>query len=740
MAKLQSSEPRQVSTLTRKDAQVEGSLWVGYFRGDNTTDASFRVPVLTTVQRAALDAVVGMVVYDSTLGKLMNYSAAGWGSMDGTAAGSMDAAYNGGATVTVDAASVTFNLASASSDYAVVVDSTDSSGTLDDMMVFQTTGAATVTDGIDLSDAGITNALNVGANTIAGTTAVVDFDNFDIDASGNTTIGGTLGVTGAVTLTAALSVGTTLDITGATTSESTVTIDVDAAEAFLIRENGDAADIFTVDTTNDAGDTTFVMNSKTTTGKGIYVDLDTTTGAGVHIDGQAVTTGDALRITVTPGTMEATGAAISVIDDGGVELFAVRDDGSIYQKGTAEGTAGFTLATGDLVVSDGDITVSAGEVAITDGVTTSGAGLTLTSGVTTAIGFDLSAAALTTGKAIDISDLAAITTGKAIHVDATGVTQTSGILVHIDSASTAITGAGRLFRSDHTGNAGSSAVLNEFASAATDETVVLRVTASGALALGTLLDLSGTAITTGTVLDMGGLDALTTGSAINVVSNSSSTSTRTLGLIHQDHASASGSTGLTVTQDAAAGIGVKINGIGTTGVALHIDNASGVQADNTGMVFLDHGGAMADGSNIIRIAPTGTPVEGSIGIEVVGGSKVMQGLVIDSDAATNSANVFTGDGQRSADTAVVAITANVAASNADSQVLRVSQASTTGANVPLAILQADVSEPLILFESTEGTGNSVDETNTTEGALVGFLRISVNGTDQYLTYNAAPSA
>ncbi|MBI2607914.1 MAG: hypothetical protein HYW51_03760, partial [Candidatus Doudnabacteria bacterium] len=98
--------------------------------------------------------------------------------------------------------------------------------------------------------------------------------------------------------------------------------------------------------------------------------------------------------------------------------------------------------------------------------------------------------------------------------DATGITQTSGILVHLDSAGTVITGAGRIFLSDHTGATGTTAILNEFASAANDETEIVKITASAALAAGKVLNLSAAALTTGNVLDI--TYTGTTGSAINI--------------------------------------------------------------------------------------------------------------------------------------------------------------------------------------------------------------------------------
>jgi hypothetical protein len=137
------------------------------------------------------------------------------------------------------------------------------------------------------------------------------------------------------------------------------------------------------------------------------------------------------------------------------------------------------------------------------------------------VALDISLAAMTTGKGIDLSNLDAITTGKALHIDATGVTQTSGILVHIDSASTALTGAGRLLLVDHTGNAGNaSGIVAEIKSAAADETIVFQVLDAAALALGMLVNLSGVAVTTGTVLNFASMDALTTGIGLSIASGS----------------------------------------------------------------------------------------------------------------------------------------------------------------------------------------------------------------------------
>ena len=278
-----------------------------------------------------------------------------------------------------------------------------------------------------------------------------------------------------------------------------------------------------------------VVGAALTTGKAIDIsDLGAlTTGTGIHIDATGVTQTSGKLIHVDSASTALTSAGRLILSD-------------------------HTGAAGVSAVLNEFASAAADETTIVK--------VTASAALAAGVAVDVSAAAMTTGKGIDMSDLAAITTGKAIHIDATGITQTDGVLVHVDSASTALTATGRLLLSDHTGNAGVSAVLNEFASAAADETTICRVTASAALALGTVLDLSGAAVTTGTILDLGGLDALTTGTGINVVSNASGTGTRTLVNINNDNTAAVGTTCLAINNDATAGAHIVLTGTGILGI------------------------------------------------------------------------------------------------------------------------------------------------------------------------------
>ncbi len=73
-----------------------------------------------------------------------------------------------------------------------------------------------------------------------------------------------------------------------------------------------------------------------------------------------------------------------------------------------------------------------------------------------------------------------------------------------------------------------------------------------------MLDITGAAVTTGTLLDIGDADALTTGTAINVVSNSTSTGTRSLVRVVNDNTAATGTTPLYLQQDAVTSTNFKL--------------------------------------------------------------------------------------------------------------------------------------------------------------------------------------
>src|SRR3989344_3498032 len=126
----------------------------------------------------------------------------------GGGGGSLDDAYNNGGTITVDAYDVRLNLNDATNDYKLTVDNT-TTGTLNDGLVIQTTGVgAIITDAIDVSDADIVNALNIGANNILTSVTTISSAELDrLDGKDAALVDVNDAVTTAITGTGALGVG-----------------------------------------------------------------------------------------------------------------------------------------------------------------------------------------------------------------------------------------------------------------------------------------------------------------------------------------------------------------------------------------------------------------------------------------------------------------------------------------------------------------------------------------------------
>jgi len=102
--------------------------------------------------------------------------------------------------------------------------------------------------------------------------------------------------------------------------------------------------------------------------------------------------------------------------------------------------------------------------------------------------------------------------------------------------------------------------------------------------------------------------------------------------------------------------GAKFESEDGTTTMFTLDNKLGVVADDSAVLLIDAGGAVASGGNLLRVAPTGTPNAGAIGIEYVGASKAMTAMVIDGDPAASSLVTMNGGGALTDGLAVLALT------------------------------------------------------------------------------------
>jgi hypothetical protein len=321
--------------------------------------------------------------------------------------------------------------------------------------------------------------------------------------------------------------------------------------------------IFANDQTfNLAGLATFTIDNSTGNNDVLTI---TNTGAGSGDCIQITNVGTGSDIKGTSGTWSFSKAGVNTM-----------------KSTTIAGTAGsdsITLTAGDMVLSDGSLTITdaddAATLSITNNTATSAsvfvfAGSGVFTGSTTTSFMTITPSGLTTGTAVYLP-VAGLTTGKAIHVVADAAT--TGTVVQITSSATAITGNGRLLSVVHSGATGTTATLNEFSTAANDETVLLKLTASSTLALGTVLSLSASSMTTGKGLGIIDLDALTTGIGLHIASAATAITT-TGRLLYVNHTGTTGTSAtlaeiasaatdetviLTLTASAALALGTALN-------------------------------------------------------------------------------------------------------------------------------------------------------------------------------------
>jgi len=371
-----------------------------------------------------------------------------------------------------------------------------------------------------------------------------------------------------------------------------------------------------------ANDQTFAIGGSTftidrTAGNGDVVTI-TNTGAGSGDCIQITNVGTGKDINGTSGTWSFSKAGAATL------LTAVL-------AGT-DATDSFTMTLGDAVISDGSLTITdadnAASFSLTNNTATTAtifkiAGSGTFTGSTTTSFITLTASGLTSGTAVYIP-VAALDTGRAVHIVANALT--SGIVFNVTSSATAITGNGRLFLSTHSGATGTSATLNEFITAANDETVLLKLTASAALALGTLLQVSASSLTTGKAITANDLDALTTGMGLHIASAATAITT-TGRLFLSDHTGATGTSATLNEFKSAANdetIVLQVTAASLTSGTVLALSATAVDTGkifnlgtNTGLttgqgIILAHTtSVIADGGSMLRLSSTGINTGGA---------------------------------------------------------------------------------------------------------------------------------
>ncbi len=309
----------------------------------------------------------------------------------------------------------------------------------------------------------------------------------------------------------------------------------------------------------------------------------------------------------------STGAAIQITNSttSNYDIKGTSDTWGVLGTGAISGltlTLAGVAASTSLAMTLGNFVMSAGGIAITKAannatfsvtnntVTTASmvviAGNAAFTGNTTSSFFTITPSGLTTGTAVYLP-VAALTTGKAMHIVANAYTD--GLVFNITSSSTVSTSTGRLFNLAHTATANVSHVIAEMATSAQDETVLLRLTASDVLALGKILHISASSMTTGTAIDAAALDALTTGIGLSIASTSTTLTTGSLIRV------STGTTGTVATN----GI-VSITATADFGSTSNIGLITAIANSTTAGTIMNLSGTALTTGVGLRLASTGT--------------------------------------------------------------------------------------------------------------------------------------
>ena len=506
-----------------------GSSWEAMYASDNTINIAggsgltiagsmANVNDVLTVNNTSDGSGSVIQITNSGTGKDINGSSSLWSI---TKAGVIDGV---GLTIT----------ASANSDTVAI---TNNSVTSNNILIASGSGVHTGT--------GANSFVNVTASGLTTGTA------FTVIAAAATTSVGVVDISAT-----AMTSGSTLLITGGganiTSGGKVVEVAMGAATTgagVSITTSG----IHTGTTTNSL----FAINATSATaGTALYVQVNgLTTGVAQLITSSGVmtTTGSLLTLTANSAT---TAAGILRIDANGLTsgIGAV-----IASSATAITGAGRLLrvdhtgATGSTAILSEFASAANDETVIVK--------ITASSLLAAGAALQVSGVLVTTGKAIEASDLNALTTG---------------IGIHVASSATAIATTGRLIYSNHTGATSTSGILNEFISSATDETIVVKITTA--------------AMIDGIALNVVGTTGMTTGSVIRATSSTAG-AVATNGIVSLTATGAFTSTSATdggfveiKANSTTAGTIVNVLGTAlTTGIGMHISN--GTAATTTGSLL-----------------------------------------------------------------------------------------------------------------------------------------------------------
>lgn len=614
-----------------------------------------------------------LYVEDSLLKYWDGSSATTLGAAGAVSNFSLNDAYDDGSSVTVDNGAVV--LAGVDEDTAVlsITGDGDSAGALISF-------AHTTNTRNDLLGTGSTwKITGQGAATL---TAIDMQDNelITFGTGNDATIGwnGTLlNIAGAVDFDDAVTTQSTLTVAGSAGSNSfTLTAgDVVISDGSIALTDADNAESVTI-----------INNTATTIGAAATAGV-------VQIESTSLTTGAAVNVQLTEGTLNG-GFYYSAWDaTAGARVFSVAEDGAVTIAG-AGGSNVLTVSAGDVVMSDGSLTITdadnAASVAVTNNTATT-IGASASTGVA-----NLVSTSLTTGTLLNL-ELTEGTLNGGWYVrawDATGAAAVfsvgeNGLTTIAGSASgtdaLVLTAGDILVTSGHVDMTVGDLTLADGAVLVTDadNAASLTVTNNTITTADALVDLASTSLTTGAMLRINANTDAHDGEVLELISSGDTTSTPT---------------GLSVTiaeptTGAAHGINVTMVGAttGPTGIKVTMDAIT--EGD---MLYLDNGGGTLTTGYFINCNDDDSTLfgVGANGVTTIAGAGGSAALTV------TAGDIVFSDGS-------IALTD---ADNAESVTIINNTASTIGAAASAGIVQV---------ESTSLTTGAAVNVQLTEGTLNG---------------------
>lgn len=233
--------------------------------------------------------------------------------------------------------------------------------------------SAAATTGIDLSSGNLTNAISVGSRTILGTTAVIDFTNFDVSAAGAVTCvslsAGQIKMDAIVPSSASpatitLDGGGTGGVTVGGTSTGTITL---GGGSVLVNlpANTDltlAGGVLSITDTATANLVTMVNNTMTANSLVAASSTSMTSGKMISAIGGAAVSGDLYYAQATEGA-GFTGYYFRGYD-GAANDITIGRNGAVVITGAGTSADMLTLTSGTLQITAGNIDLDNGNLAV----------------------------------------------------------------------------------------------------------------------------------------------------------------------------------------------------------------------------------------------------------------------------------------------------------------------------------------------------------------------------------------